>query len=79
MQAVAIASLHFKAAKLRSYGRDDIEHLRQAAILTSQSCFRLPGDTSPRHHILHPEPPSVEVVRASTADFVVGKADGSDA
>ena len=48
LQSEAICSLFLKARRLRDKGQDDIEHLREAALMTSQSPFRLPGDTSPR-------------------------------
>ena len=48
LQAEAISALFLKARRLRRQGRDDIELLREAAIMTSQSVFRHPLDSSPR-------------------------------
>jgi hypothetical protein len=48
LQAEAIAALHLRARRQRDAGRDDIEHLREAAIMTSNSVFRHPLDSSPR-------------------------------
>jgi hypothetical protein len=50
LQSEAICALFLKARKLRDQGKDDLEHLREAAALTSSSAFRLPQDSSPRHH-----------------------------
>jgi hypothetical protein len=50
LQAEAICSLFLKARRLRDQGKDYVEYLREAAIMTSQSAFRLPGDSSPRNH-----------------------------
>jgi hypothetical protein len=48
LQAEAISSLFLKARRLRDRGMDDIEHLREATLMTSQSVFRHPLDSSPR-------------------------------
>ncbi len=56
LQAEAISALFLKARRLRDQGKDDIEYLREACHLTSNSVFRHPLDTSPRHHALDAEP-----------------------
>jgi hypothetical protein len=39
LEAQAIASLHLKAARMRALGRNDIELLREAAVLKQSSVF----------------------------------------
>jgi hypothetical protein len=48
LQSEAICALFLRARRLRDQGKNDLEFLREAAILTSQSVFRLPQDCSPR-------------------------------
>ena len=48
LQAEAISALFLKARRLRDRGMDDFEHLREAALLTSNSVFRHALDSSPR-------------------------------
>ena len=48
LQCEAICSLFLKARRLRDQGKNDLEFLKEAAIMTSQSVFRHPLDSSPR-------------------------------
>jgi hypothetical protein len=48
LQAEAITSLFLKARRLRDQGKNDLEVLREATIMTSSSAFRSPHDYSPR-------------------------------
>jgi hypothetical protein len=50
--AEGIASCHLKAARYRDQGKSELEleYLRMALSLESQSIYRQPGDTLPRHH-----------------------------
>jgi hypothetical protein len=65
LQSEAISGLFLKARRLRDQGKNDIEYLREAAIMTSQSVFRHPLDISP-HRVLVAEPGAFEIQGAAT-------------
>jgi hypothetical protein len=53
LTAQSIAACHLKAARMRDKGQNELEleYLRMACELTSNSVFRLPMDKSPRAEI----------------------------
>jgi hypothetical protein len=48
LQAEAICALFLRARRLRDQGKDDVAVLREAVLMTSNSSFRHPQDSSPR-------------------------------
>jgi len=48
LQAEAISGLFLKARRLRDQGKDDRAFLHEAVLMTSNSVFRHPYDSTPR-------------------------------